>query len=708
MKKGILIVCIVVLGVFGLLFGMIDYSELEEREKDEVIEEMVHYNYAKLRDVQNDKFPFSAESVQETDNYGIYFWHSSGGDNQIYKTTDEGVTVESVIEVSGFGRFFYLQGSNQLWYFLENGNVYYIELDNSDNVIDTGNPGSFVPTSGFAMDISHDDTNIQCVKLFEDGGDTGNFLMRWYAYEAETWNLKDTLDTGIGVGNEFLVSFLTRVGANFYFIGWEDSQSTTDIYLYTVGTTTISQVKEIATSKLIPDYEGQWGIAYDGSNILYFVLRASDDSDNVYLYSYVISTDVVTRLAKRDISLMADRFSIGTVPPFSLEKAFGKSVGVDDLIVFQIPLTNTGTLRKISDLTNNSTINSGVIIAITDKYLWIKETDGNIELWKFQDMDQYIRSAIIWHGVRDYPVAELIFDSDNLDLQTGMFFQFIGKLTTSGGTEDPGVRFEGYVTKVQDWLPTSTRMKIATIVSPAREDLRKSPGTPFFVYIGDSDAIITTFIGEMDYITVGTLVDGQEFGYGYVSFRNKGDFQQIIDEMSAGESFIWYLSTQGALQRNTGAVDSTVNYDDTNAPKIYRVSKVVRDEFYNRVDLKGGYLGDNQIEADTEDNVPSQQEVGIKDISIVVPWIIHVDDANAFIVDYLALLSATPDIITFTVLDTTNGMIPPGETITFESNNKGISSFQAKVLQVMFNDRTGKATYIVCSEILYGKEDFQT
>ena len=151
--------------------------------------------------------------------------------------------------------------------------------------------------------------------------------------------------------------------------------STNHVYLYKnqLSEDNWTNLEDCGANQNLPDTKNMQGIAYDGSDILYFILKNTIDSKN-YLYTYIISTDTLTEQLEHNIALMLDRNNSG-VSPNDHEKAFH----ITNQEIYKITISKE-YLFKLYDLVNADTVPVGVIEAVTDTY--VITNDKKIYEWK--------------------------------------------------------------------------------------------------------------------------------------------------------------------------------------------------------------------------------------------------------------------------------------------------------------------------------------
>ena len=149
------------------------------------------------------------------------------------------------------------------------------------------------------------------------------------------------------------------IGAYVWFL-WKWSDENVELWKWQIDTANFTEMEDCGANTELPPIN-QRAIAYDGSNVLTFVLQDTGDS-KYYLYTYVIDTDTLTKGAEYDIALMLDRNNSGTIPNES-EKAFG----ISNEIVYEIATTKGGVLQ----LQDCSAIADANITAITDNFFML-------------------------------------------------------------------------------------------------------------------------------------------------------------------------------------------------------------------------------------------------------------------------------------------------------------------------------------------------
>ena len=463
----------------------------------------------------------------------------------------------------------------------------------------------------------------------------------------DQWNAKD-YDMSPGV----------VVSGFDWFLYWHEDNNNTELWKYEIANNGWTKMETSAAGLKLPTNKSQQGIAYDGTDILYFVLYDMGDS-KYYLYSYAITSDTLTKLGEHNISLMLDRNTASGV----LEKAFH----VSEYKIYQLH-ENIQQLHLISIPATDA-----VIIAITDNFFIT--TTG--KMFEYEDQINSFITVDIVHELMEAPMAIATQKKDEIPIAKNMVMKFIANYTSAGATAED-IIFEGKIISF-----TENPFQTIVLEGLSKVDLDQKPADTYTV---DSDGLITTIItDDFNYITVGTLTDGADLGVIIIAGEITAEF--IFDTMAYFENFIWYLTPTGKLYFNNGTIDTTKNF--TESSKIFRITPIKARNEYNKIRVKGAYVDGVQKTSGWIEDLQSQQVIGIKDKSFDLGFL----DTNALCTttatNLLVRLGKTPKIIKFNLQDETIGFMQPGETITFEFASEGIiiSSDQYLIQKVVYNNQ---------------------
>lgn len=239
--------------------------------------------------------------------------------------------------------------------------------------------------------------------------------------------------------------------------------------------------------------------------------------------------------------------------------------------------------------------------------------------------------------------------------------------------------FEGVIYK-----HTETQNQRLFLESFAAKDLDTKPSGD---YSGRSDEIITSLlIDYTNYVTKGTFSAGTAMGT--ITFGGEKRLGTILDEMAYFENWIWYLIPTGVMYYNEGMVD--ILDDFTEASKIYEVVPIKPKEIYNRIKVKGAYVDGVQVESDWQEDLESQQKIGINNKTFTLGFLNTTALCNIAAINLLTRLGKDPIQVTFQHQDPSVGFMQPGETITFEFNRGGItvSSDQFLITELVYIEQS--------------------
>ena len=297
-------------------------------------------------------------------------------DNWILKTT----RVDKI-------KMFYYDRTNERIYMVDgttadasSSRQFYI--DTTDKSITEGDVAGGVDEM---LDIIWDGVRAFSMKFNRTGVDP--FVVDFYARDfsgavfsdsqttGDQWNAKD-YDMSPGV----------VVSGFDWFLYWHEDNNNTELWKYEIANNGWTKMETSAAGIKLPTNKSQQGIAYDGTDILYFVLYDMGDS-KYYLYSYAITSDTLTKLGEHNISLMLDRNTASGV----LEKAFH----VSEYKIYQLH-ENIQQLHLISIPATDA-----VIIAITDNFFM--NNDG--DMFEYEDQINSFITVDIVHELMEAPMA---------------------------------------------------------------------------------------------------------------------------------------------------------------------------------------------------------------------------------------------------------------------------------------------------------------
>ena len=623
---------------------------------------MKSYNYEDLGFISPNKPQTTHLFIETLDGY--LYLVDSVDNTKLYKSTDKGESWDLITTRTKNILFQSYDRTNGYIYFIDSDQdgttMYYWYLDLSNDSVHL--IGSTTPTDVKAWDyILFNGTDDHICYSHNNAGDLDLYIGG------------DSNNMGtIGV-RTYEVSYLTVVSNIAYFLfKWSDEN--VGLWSYNDTTTVFTKLEDMGANTSIPERKRQ-GIAYDGSNVLYFVLEDTNDS-KFYLYSYIISTDILTKLGEHNVSLMLDRNTASGV----MEKAFH----IIEYKVYQLHPHASHQLYYISKVPSDA-----ILIGITDNFLM--NNDGDV--FEYIDVSSSMVNIEFAHEIMYYSEGTLGVDRDEITIEKGMFMQIEGKYTTSGSSSDE-IIFEGIVVDFD-----GERLQKVWLESPAKKELlEKKPRGDFS---GRSDEIMTTLLSTYcKYVTKGTFSVGTAMGT--VTYAGDKSLMTILIELALFEKWIWKLRPQGELDFNDGTIDSLINLSSSD--KIFRVKTGNVREPYNYFYVKGAIVSGVQLykELEEADDLTSQQLHGYNPYEKTYASFNSQSKVNTLTTNIKARLKESPLVVEHWYYDASLGMIAIAETVTFvyNTNNVNVSSDQFLINRVLFKAKENIGGYTIADKLV--------
>ena len=520
-------------------------------------------------------------------------------------------------------------------------------------------------------DIIWDGTRAFAMKFVKGGAGAGTVYIHAKEFNGafddsfNTGDVHDAKDLDMRPG--------VVIGGFDFFLYWHEDDNYVTLYKYEIAANGLTDLVHSAADIKIPINKSQQGIAYDGSNILYFILQDTGDS-KYYLYSYEITEDILTKSGEYNVSLMLDRNTASGIK----EKAFH----LTEYKVYQLHSVLPYQLHLIAEIDSGE-----AIVGITDNFLITGPTG---KMFEFENISQYVIGCIIHR--QDMTIPSATFDLLNeYDLVKGMFIIILDTFTTAGSSSLRTI-FEGYVDSFKEG-----RAKIAKLFSPADDLYNIKPSGD---YSGRSDQIIVSLIGDYcEYVTAGTLSAGGAMGT--LTFYGDKTMFKIINELALFDNFIFALTPEGALDYNDGTIDTQENFTLTS--HISNVKKLEGKRAINDVLIKGAIVDGvqvtsdgshvNQTDIDTNGRNPYERTHSHLNTNAL---------CNTTAANILTRLGTQALITEFSHNDASVGLMQEGETITLEYTGAdfSISSDQFGIRESIYDAVFGKTFYRVSDRII--------
>ncbi len=235
-------------------------------------------------------------------------------------------------------------------------------------------------------------------------------------WDVDTAPFSEVDDVSSGDNEGLELSFAVVVGTDAYFLHYYWNATNVAYFPYIIKftgtTTTLSYQSGAGLAGYKVPIRNLQGIAYDGSDVFYFVIKKHSDSKN-YLMSYSITDDSFTVLGEQNISLMLDRNTEAGV----MEKAFH----ITEYKVYQLHPYALYQLYFISSVPSDA-----VIIIITDNFL----VNDDLDVFEYIDVSSKMTRVEFVHEIQKASFGSLGINRDILTIEKGMFVQLLGNYTS--------------------------------------------------------------------------------------------------------------------------------------------------------------------------------------------------------------------------------------------------------------------------------------
>ena len=186
-------------------------------------------------------------------------------------------------------------------------------------------------------DIIWDGIQAFAMKFVKGGAGAGTVYIHSKEFNGA---FEDTVNTGdVHDAKDFDMTPGVVIGGFDFFLYWHEDDNYVTLYKYEITADGWTDLVHSAAGIMIPPNKTQQGLAYDGNDVLYFVLLDTGDS-KYYLYSYEITADTLTKLGEHNVALMLDRNNAGVIP-----NEFEKGFGLTDKTVYEIKPRRGGIVQ---------------------------------------------------------------------------------------------------------------------------------------------------------------------------------------------------------------------------------------------------------------------------------------------------------------------------------------------------------------------------
>lgn len=619
------------------------------------------------------KKPIHNHVLIETNSSGIMYLADSANPKEFIKTTDKGenwgsTIINTVLTQYNIYILFHDKTNNFIYGVSDDRDITqsfeFWKVDLSD---DTPTYISEAATANIA-DILFSNGQIWWFVLNDVAGD-----LIFEGYDIGDVGGQPQIQQNLGTigARTFDISFGVAVGTNdvYFFFKWSDEN--VELWKADTNADTFTEVYDFGANSDFPDVIDQYGIAYDGSNVLTLILKDTGDANKMKQWAYNISGDSGTKAGQMNVSLMMDRNTV-SVP----EKAFH----LTEYKVYELH-ENTSRLHLIAKPNTGE-----IIVGITDNFFIT--TTGDV--WEYEDLESQVQGCIInYKDMGAFSATMTLLNT--ITVEKGMFISITDMFTTATVSAN-AIIFEGFVGSF-----TGRYIQTVQLISPALKDLDEE--FPSGDYSGRTDEIISSLLTDWaDYITAGTMTNG--IAMGTITFAGDKSLREILDEFAMTDKFIWYLTPTGVLLYNAGTVDSGENF--TESSLIWNVTKLFGERAINYVNVKGAFVSGAQVSGTIAQDQEDQQIHGRIPFERTFSHLDLAAQCTTTNTNILARLGVQPVVVPFGHQDSTVGVIQVAETVTFQYNltDPNISSDQFGIRNIRYNAKQGKATYRISDSII--------
>jgi hypothetical protein len=540
---------------------------------------MKYYDYEDLGIVSAKK-PFNTHLWWEHSTYGLFLVDSTSQDKLLYSTdkgdnwTDIDLTGATSKKIQGG----WLE-TNDLWLVTcDNGpsgnfTVIYVELDNSNNVVDVGDSAGADANSTSAYDIFNR-TGGMCVVNHEVRAGTDT-MVAWDVDAAPFVEIANFQGPDVDAAPTQCM-YAIPDGANFYM----PIDMSGAVFLLALSSGILAYKGTEATAYSITT-QNLRGVAYDGSTYAYYVLNKDGDGLNYLMRFNIASPATTTELGRIDVAMMNDRNVDGTVPPFTLEKGFHLSA----YEVYQLRPKRDGWV-KIEEPASDA-----ALIAITDTYLM--NNDG--DMFEYVDVTNTVASkCLINFKMGNVTNAEFSV-TDNLDvLEHVEFIDNNGLLVFDGViTEKTYTETEFY-----DYMAIGRDMEIITY-----KVTYDATGAV------NAKTAIEAILDSANWLYYSSSITDPVINI-TADFQNL-PFKDVMDTIADKCDYVWYVAPDGKVFFNDGTTASGISVSESSG--IYGEPKFkVMGSQINKVTIYGGYVNGTRLTS-TDEDTASQLINGVQE-----------------------------------------------------------------------------------------------
>ena len=186
---------------------------------------------------------------------------------------------------------------------------------------------------------------------------------------------------------------------------------------------------------------------------------------------------------------------------------------------------------------------------------------------------------------------------------------------------------------------------------------------------------------------------------GSITYEGDKSLRTILLTLIYINNFIWALTPTGALNFNSGAVDSGVDLTETN--NVWKVRTGNQGEGMNYWKIRGAIINGSQLEKILQ-NEPDQLLNGLNPLSETYAELNTQSLVNIMANARKLRTEDVSKIVNYNHYDSTLGFIQPGETKTFEYgySEPVVAQDQFIIYGVKYRAREGIGDYKIADELV--------
>jgi len=402
-QKVILLIILFAIGLSGISYGIYSIYLKNTKQTIEEEEPEVKCNIYKDLNITSSKKPYNTHLIVEASDGDLYLVDSTD-QTKLYKSIDKGESWSLITTRT--------KKIQTCWYIRTNEEIYFGDSDLDLTTVYiwklTLSNDSITEIEDHVDSSFHDIFDIEVINIWSitSFDSAGDIFLR-FKVGLNTW-LNNMGAKGI---RTYDISQACIIETDVYFL-WKWSDENVELWKFNFSGGAFTQMEDLGANTELPS-PNQRAIAYDGSDVFYFVLQDTSDS-KFYLWTYVISTGIATKQGEYNICLMLNR----NTAPGVMEKAFH----ITEPKVYQLhPYHHQLYFIAYLNVTGKH------IIAITDNFLILD--DGS--MFEYVEMSSKVFRMEYEHPIMGYSQGVMQVVKDFITIQKGMFISILDYYTSA-------------------------------------------------------------------------------------------------------------------------------------------------------------------------------------------------------------------------------------------------------------------------------------